>query len=184
MNITFRRRVAALSDHAIDASTFALAVVVGVYIAQFEKAAFLSSVRATELGLVDVLAITAGLFASTRFGSMPIGLRRLETSLAHLWIAARQAAVATATITLPSIVFGSPLLSSQGFVLGFASTLIVLRFVGRIAHQDVMVWCRRGRAAHLAGRRLGTQAARLVRDTLIPVRLPRLRLRRRPCIIP
>lgn len=158
--------MAALSDHAIDAATFAIAVCIGLYAARFDTTTFLHSVRAQNLGLVDVLTIAAGLLASTRFGSMPIGLRRLETSLAHLWIAVRQAAVATATITMPSIVFGSRLLASQGFVLGFACSLVILRFVARIVHQDVMVWLRgRGRNLRISlvvGS--GPRAERLVRD--------------------
>ncbi len=166
MNITFRRRMAALTDHAIDAATFALAVGFGIYIALFGKASFLHSVRSPEFGLVDLLTIAAGLFASTRFGSRPAGLRRLEGTLSHLWIAARQSAVATATITMPSIVVGSSLLASQPFVLGFASSLVVLRFVARIAHQDVMVWLRRRgrnlRVALVVGS--GPRAARLIRD--------------------
>lgn len=166
MNISFRRRMVALSHGAIDAITFGLAAWIGLYAAQFRDGTFLNAASRTELRPLDVVILALGLLASTRFGSMPVGLRRLESTVAHLWMAARQSAVATATVLLPAVALGSPLLSSQGFVLGFAVALFGLRIIGRTALQEAMIFLRhRGRNLRIAlvvGS--GPRAARIVRD--------------------
>jgi len=166
MNIAFRRRMVSLTHQVVDGATFLVACWTGLYVAQYPAGSFWFAGWRADLSFLDFLILLVGLVVSMRFQVMPIGMRRFESWLAHTGIALRQAAAATAVIAVSEIAIGGRMLSSQGFVLTFFSTLLGLRIAGRITMQDLLVWLRRRgrnlRSALIVGS--GPRAARLVHE--------------------
>ncbi len=151
MNLPIRRQMVNLSHSVLDWGTFILACWIGLYVALWPNGHFFLAGLRADLVFTDFLILLAGLQASTAFQTLPSGLRRFESPLSQAWIALRQAALASAVIAVGAVALASADLASQGFLLAFFISLLVLRLGGRLAQQALLVRLRRrGRNLRIA----------------------------------
>jgi len=166
MNLPFRRRMVSLSHQALDLVTFLLACWIG-----FSAAFDLSGLRVdaalrAALRPLDVLVLLVALWGAMGDESVPRGVRRFDRLRALGIDSLRRTAYASAALALGGALSGSPLLTSQPFVLGFGASLVVLRFVARLLTQQFFVKLRRRgrnlRVALIVG--AGERADRIVSE--------------------
>jgi hypothetical protein len=165
MNLSFRRQMVNLSHQILDGTTFLMACWGGIFAARWPDGRLFLAGFEANLRFASFLVLLGALRASTAFQTLPVGMRRFDGFLTHLWTSLRQVGLASAVIAAGGVVTESPILASQRFLVVFAVTLLTLRVSGRIVQQTLFVRLRRRgrnlRVALIVGS--GPRAARILR---------------------